>query len=130
MARDRATEQVLRENIALLGLLGKEHKLPAEYQIPPDFRGCQTSFPRQLTMERERDLVDTLAFIAASSHDSDKVIAVCVEEQQDGKSVMVRIAANSGEMQPRKEALKRILSTLEHVALQGGLRRPNSILPG
>ena len=130
MAWGRVTEQVLRENIALLELLGKEHKKPAANLLAPDFRERNSSFSRQLTIERERDLIDTFAFLSASSGDPDQVIAVCIEEQQDGKSMTVRISANSGDMRPRKKVLKRIVSTLEHIASEGGFRRPNSCLIG
>lgn len=124
LAWGRVSGQRLRENVTLLWLLGQEPEKPAESPIPQGVWEDASSW-RQLTVERERDLVDTLAFFSASSDDPEKVIAVCVEEQKDGQSMTIKIAANSGDMEPRKEALERIVSMLEHVASEGGLLRPD-----
>ena len=121
MTSDRVDQQILGENIALLRLLGKEHGKPAKNMIPLGFWEQATSFPRKLRVEREIDLANTLAFLSGSSNDPEKVIAVCIEEQKDGKSMTIRIAANRGGMQPRKEALERMASILEQVASEGEL---------
>ena len=121
MTSDKVDQQMLGENIALLRLLGKEPGKPAKNMIPPGFWEQGTSFPRKMTIERERDLANTLAFLSGSSNDPEKVIAVCVEEQKDGESTTIRIAANRGGMQPRKEALEKIASILEQVASEGDL---------
>lgn len=113
------SHQRLKENITLLWSLGREPGEPAENHIPQRFREKSSSFSRRLTFERERDLVDTIAFISASSEDPEDVIAVCVEEHEGQEGMTFRIAANRGDLQPRITALRRITSILEHVASEG-----------
>lgn len=115
----RISLQRLNENIVLLWLLGEEPEKPAENSMPLHFREELMSPSRQLTIERERDLVETFAFLSASSDDPGKVIAVCVEEYQSTDGLTLRIAANSGDLQPRKEALMRIATVLERAAAKG-----------
>ncbi|KAI9781707.1 MAG: hypothetical protein M1816_002204 [Peltula sp. TS41687] len=71
---------------------------------------------RQLTFKRERDLVDHLAFLSAFRDDADKVIALCVEEHQKPEGLIIRIAMNTGDLEPVKEWLARIVGLLEPVA--------------
>lgn len=122
------SHQRLKENITLLWLLGREPGEPAENHIPQRLREETLSFSRRLTIERERDLVDTLAFISASSEGPEDVIAVCVEEHEGQEGMTFRVAANRGDLQPRIDALRRIASILECVASEGNFDKNSSAL--
>ena len=80
MAWGEAIEHMLKENIALFILLGKEHKKPAENPLLLDFREYKMSFSKQLTIKRERDLIDTFAFLFILFNESDKVIAIYIKK--------------------------------------------------
>lgn len=53
---------------------------------------------RQLTSEREKQLVDNLTFISASTDDMLRVIAVAVEEDLDKEKITIRFASNTGDL--------------------------------
>ncbi|KAL9126958.1 MAG: hypothetical protein Q9217_004081 [Psora testacea] len=110
------SRKVLAENITLLWLLNKEPGEPAENSLSEHLRQETVSPSRHLTVERERDLVDNLAFLSASSDDPLKVTAVCVEEHQGMEGLTVRMASNVGDIQPVKEGFLRLAAILERAA--------------
>ncbi|KAL9099809.1 MAG: hypothetical protein Q9163_004744 [Psora crenata] len=110
----------LAENITLLWLLNEEPEKPAENPLPQHCREETESVSRHLTVERERDLVDNLAFLSALSDDSRKVMAVCVEEGQDKEGLTIRLASNAGDLRPVKEGFTRIAAILERAAAKEG----------
>ena len=115
---DRETYIQLRENVILLERLSKEPERPTENPLPQ--LSSQPQGPvRQLTFQRERDLVDNLAFISASSDDSKKVVAVCIEEHSNGQGSSIRVAINDGDISELSTGLKRIARTLERAATRG-----------
>lgn len=109
----------LAENITLLRLLNEEPEQPAENPLPQHFLQGTELPARRLTIERERDLVDNLAFLSASSDHPGKVMAVCVEEHQDAEGLTIRMAANTGDLQPVIEGFVRMAAILERAAAQG-----------
>jgi hypothetical protein len=113
------SRKILKENITLLWLLNEEPEKPAENSLPQHLLKDTESPSRQLTIERERDLVDNLAFLSASSDDPRKVMAVCVEEHQDTQGLTIRMASNAGDLQPVKDAFTRIATILERAAAKG-----------
>lgn len=113
------SRKILKENTTLLWLLNEEPEKPAENSLPQHLLKDTESPSRQLTIERERDLVDNLAFLSASSDDPRKVMAVCVEEHQDTQGLTIRMASNAGDLQPVKDAFTRIGTILERAAVKG-----------
>lgn len=111
--------QRLRENIVLLEMLGKEPGESAENPIPHHLTQESNEDLRQLSFIRERDLVDNLAFLSASSEDAKEVMAVCVEENPSAQELRIRVAMNAGDLQPVKDGLTRITAILERAARQG-----------
>lgn len=106
----------LAENITLLWMLDQEPGKPEEN--PTQGRCTAESHEpwRQLTLNRERDLVDHLAFLSAFRDDPDKVIAVCVEEHQGPEGLIIRITMNTDALEPVKQGLARIAALLEQIA--------------
>lgn len=112
--------QVLKENIVLLR---KATKTPGQDQVnplPKESNKNQAEFERQLPIKREAELAECLAFLSGSSDDRNNVKAVCVEEQPDGLSMIIRIAANDGDTKLAQEAFGKISLILEQVAHGGG----------
>ncbi|KAF6227104.1 hypothetical protein HO133_008545 [Letharia lupina] len=118
----------LTENITLLWLLNEEPEQPAENPLPQHLLKEAGSASRQLTIERERDLVDSLAFLSASSDDPRKVMAVCMEENQDTESLTIRMATNAGDLEPVKEGFLRMATILERAAAKDNTDENSSAL--
>ena len=110
--------QRLRENIVLLSMLEKEPEKP-KHNPEPQYPAQGSNGLRQLDFIRERDLVDYLAFLSASSEDPKKVMAVCVEENPSAQELRIRVAMNTGDLQSAKDGLERITAILEQAARQG-----------
>ena len=109
--------QRLTENIIVLGILTNQQAgQPSENKIPRE------STPRQLRIERERDLVDIFAFLSATRDDPKRVMAVCLEEHVQKKAMTIRVAANTGDLLDVKDGLKQIARTLERISKRSECR--------
>jgi hypothetical protein len=53
---------------------------------------------RHLSLSREQEIANNLAFLSATTDDSLRVMAVCVEERADGMGATVRIASNTSDL--------------------------------
>lgn len=116
---DRTHYRRLTENINLLRLISEEPGTPTENHLR-DIEQRQEEAPtRQLTIERERDLADNLAFLSCHVNNPHAVPAICVEEHPGGEGLTIRMASNTGDMRPVKDGFKRIAILLERVATQG-----------
>ena len=51
-----------------------------------------------LNPSRENEIASNLAFLSATSDNSLKVMAVCVEEHFNGKGITIRVASNTGDL--------------------------------
>ena len=111
----------MAENITLLQLLGSEPGEPGENEFR---NGSEDPSGRQLSLEKERDLVDNLAFLSASTYDPHRVTAVCVEEDPSGKSLTIRMAVNRGNLDEEKRAFRGIARIMERIAQQGWPSEP------
>ena len=106
----------LKENIALLSQLTE---FPGDEEEWLPSQDSKTTPDRQLSLDKEGQLVDELAFIMATSEDPSNVIAVCVEEHHGSKGMTIRLAMNKGDLTERLHAMGRIAGILEKVASQG-----------
>jgi hypothetical protein len=78
-----------------------------------------TSSSRVLSLRREKELVEILAFLSATTDDPSKIVALCVEESQNGKALAVRMAVNNGGLVNVKEGFEKMARILERVATHG-----------
>ena len=109
-----AARERLTGNIALLQMLSKEPERPAENPPPLHLINQVSKEPqRLLSFERERDLVDNLAFLSASSDRPEEVTAVCVEELDDREGLIIRVARNTGDISSTKEGFRRMAAILQ-----------------
>ncbi|OBT73219.1 hypothetical protein VF21_08713 [Pseudogymnoascus sp. 05NY08] len=76
---------------------------------------------RRLNFSQEKDIASNLAFLSATSDDSCKIMAVCVEEHSNGEGITIRIASNSGDLSVVKAGFIKVGEILEQAA-----RRRNS----
>ncbi len=77
---------------------------------------------RQLPCERERQLVDSFAFISATTDDPLRVMAVCIEEDSDKTGMTIRLASNTGDLSLVTQGFDGIARTLEQASLRSRAR--------
>lgn len=104
----------LVENITLLWAICETPEQPKEN----DPRGRYND-GRQLSPDREKQLVDSLAFISASTDNMLRVMAVCIEEDSDKNGMTIRLASNTGDLSHVIQGLDSIARTLEQASLRG-----------
>jgi hypothetical protein len=73
----------------------------------------------QLSIEREKQLVDHLAFLAGTEEDCRNVKAVCVEESRDHSSLTIRLASNKGDNILTLNGFREIAKILEEASSRG-----------
>lgn len=116
-----ATRQRLVEDITLLWTLNEVPEPPKE-----NSSRREDDETRQLTLERERQLADSFAFISASTDDMLRVMAVSIEEDADRNGITIRLASNTGDLSSTKEGLDDIARTVEKAATRGTDRLPEA----
>ena len=77
---------------------------------------------RQLPLDREKQLVDSFAFISASTDDMLRVMAVSIEEDPDKIGMTIRLASNTGDLSHVIQGFNSIARTLEQASLRGRAR--------
>lgn len=87
----------MSENIALLGQFGKTLTDPiincTQLQENRDFHSGRN---RLVTFEQEQHPAEAFALLLAKSNNPNTIGAVCIEEQADGSSFIMRTAVDSG----------------------------------
>lgn len=78
------------QNAILLACLNELPIPPCDIEVAAD-GACSA-----LTLHREIQLADDFAFISSTKYDPNRVMAVCLEPNQDGEGVVFRIASNNG----------------------------------
>lgn len=104
----------LLQNITLLWALNQIPEKPSENHLV-----SRTDNTHRLTVERENEIVDNLAFLSATTKDYLKVMAVCVEEDESGQAITIRIASDTGDLSELAKGFSRLAKVLEQAALRG-----------
>ena len=107
----------LMETITLLYMLNQIPESPKDNQQPQALSILSTLY--QLPFQREKEIVDSLAFLAATTNDSTRVMAVCLEEARDRSSCTIRLASNTGDLDEVVHGFKLIARILERAASTG-----------
>lgn len=79
----------------------------------------KTDLNRRLSISRENEITSNLAFLSATSDNSLKVMAVCIEEHQSGEEMTVRIASNTGDLLAVTSGFRVLAKILEQAAQRG-----------
>ncbi|KAL8766740.1 MAG: hypothetical protein Q9209_006562 [Squamulea sp. 1 TL-2023] len=98
----------LVENITLLWTLCETPDRPREHKLDGSL-----DTNRQLSLAREKQLVDSFSFISASTDDMLRVMAVCIEEDADKNGITIRLASNTGDLSHVTQGFNSIAHTLE-----------------
>lgn len=104
----------LMENITLLWMLN-EIPEPSKEHALPDILDPK----RVLSIQREKEIVDNLAFLSSITDDRNRVMAVCIEENVNKERLVIRLAVNKGDLVEEKRGFKEIARALELAALRG-----------
>lgn len=101
------SQQILLENETLLRAL---NKYPGPSQRYP-YTG-ERSQDRKLSLGREEQLAGTFAYLSATTDDTRKVMAACVEEAAESRGLIVRLASNSGDLSEVKAGLETLARSI------------------
>jgi hypothetical protein len=108
------TRTQLQQTISNLRQLDELPEIPRENLV-----NLEIDSTRQLSVTREKEIACNLAFLSATSDDSLKVMAVCVEERCNRKGIIIRVAANTGHLSTVTSGFVRLARVLEHAAQRG-----------
>jgi hypothetical protein len=111
----KITRSQLQQSISNLRQLDELPEIPRENLV-----NLETDPTRQLSIVREKEISCNLAFLSATTDDSLKVMAVCVEEHGNGQGITIRVASNTGDLSKVTNGLVKLARVLEHAAQRGG----------
>jgi hypothetical protein len=106
----------LMQNATLLWMLSQIPGKPKENKLIFDI-----ATPYPLAVKRQNEIVGYLAFLSATTDDNLKVMAVCVDEDENGEAITIRVASNTGDLSEVVAGLKRLGRILEQAARRGQL---------
>jgi hypothetical protein len=110
----------LREAIVLLYKLNNTPEQPSENSIDDYIARADALQGRLLPAVREKQLVETLAFLASASDNPRKVASLCIEENPDQRGLTIKLAANHGDLSSVKRGFEDMAKILQRVARRGG----------
>ena len=111
----------LLQNITLLWTLNQIPEKPRENHL-----ASRTDTTHRLTVERENEIVANLAFLSAITKDYLKAMAVCIEEDESGRAITIRVASNTGDLLELVTGFSKLARVLEQAARRGQFyKKPN-----
>ena len=109
----------LLQKIILLQLLNEVPEKPHENKLV-DLESRQGESPaRTLTLQREKELAESFAFLAATTDDPKKIVAACVEEDGASGCIIVRLAVNNGGLDNVKAGFEKMSEILRRATQRG-----------
>ncbi|KAL8671387.1 MAG: hypothetical protein Q9168_004119 [Polycauliona sp. 1 TL-2023] len=111
LSADQKIQKRLVENITLLWAMCEVPDHPKENEL----HGSGDE-GRTLSLDREKQLVDSFAFLSASTDNMHRVMAVCIEERLDPKGMTVRLASNTGDLAQVTQGFDNIARILEQAS--------------
>lgn len=112
----------LLQKITLIALLGPPQEHPRNHTL------VATAEKRVLTIDQEAEVAGNLAFISRQSAESQNVAAVGIEENTNGKGMVVRVTSNGRMLASVVGVLTCICLTLEKIAANGRpMMQPRSL---
>ncbi|MCJ1252132.1 hypothetical protein MMC30_009370 [Trapelia coarctata] len=104
----------LMEAITLLYMLNECPESPKDNQQPQTLSVLSSIY--QLPFQLEKQIVENLAFLSATTNDSARVMAVCLEEGRDHGSCTIRLTSNTGDIDEVVLGFKLMAKILEQAA--------------
>ena len=114
------TRLELQQTISYLRKLDQLPEVPSENLTVPEV--VQT---RHLSISREKEIASNLAFLLATSDESQKVMAVCVKEHCNREGITIRVASNTGDLSAVIREFMTLAKILEQAARRG--RYPDQV---
>ncbi|KAL9099016.1 MAG: hypothetical protein Q9163_005423 [Psora crenata] len=105
------------EAITLLYMLNECPESPKDNQPSKSLSVLSSIY--QLPFQREKQIVENLAFLSATTNDPAKVMAVCLEEARDHRSCTIRLTSNTGGIDKVVLGFKLMAKILEQGASRG-----------
>ena len=119
MASKDTFDKSLVEAIALLYTINQCPESPKDNQPSKTITNLSASY--QLPLQREKEIVENLAFLSATTNDSTRVMAVCLEQARSRKSCTIRLTSNTGDLEETVNGFNRMAKILERAASRGRL---------
>ena len=115
---DRAFLARLAQKLALLWLLNDLPEEPSDNYSKWDTERNNEAAPgsRKLTLLQERKIVEAFALFAAKTDDPKKIVAACIEEGRDGRSMVVNLAVNNGILDDVERKFRRMALILQEIS--------------
>jgi hypothetical protein len=117
------TREHILQKITLLAMLGGVREGIKEHELIP-----QPGRASCLTIEQEGEIVSNLAFLASRRKNSKLVVAIAIEEDDDGQGVTIRIAVNGDIVMHLKEGLVQLSAILQQVSRLGRLNLSKTMI--
>ena len=111
----------LLQKIILLQSLNRTPKKPSVISLSELNTRTDELPERILDPQREKELAESFAFLAATTDDPKKVVAACVEEGEKKECLTVRLAINNGSLDHMIARFERMAKIFERVARTGKL---------
>jgi hypothetical protein len=110
----------LQQTISRLRKLDELPEVPSENLAVPEVdQTCH------LSISREKEIASNLAFLSATSDESLKVMAVCIEEHCNGEGITIRIVSNDGDLSAVIREFITLAKILEQAVRRG--RYPDQV---
>ena len=110
----KITRELILQKISLLAMLGPIREGERENRLISD-----PGQGRSMTVEQEAEIVSNLSFLSYRRKDPQTVTAICIEEDEDGQGMIVRMTVNGGAIAYVKDGLGRICAVLEQASRCG-----------
>ena len=119
MTSKGTSHKILMEAIALLYMINQFPESPKDNQPPQTLSTLSASY--QLPLQCEKEIVDNLAFLSATTDDSTRVMAVYLEEARGHGSCTIRLTSNTGDLDEVVYGFNHMARILERAASRGHL---------
>ncbi|PVH76494.1 hypothetical protein DL98DRAFT_641391 [Cadophora sp. DSE1049] len=116
---DKTELQQLQAKIILLQALNDTPSQPAEKSLQEDARQNSRSASRILSLSREKELAENLAFIASTTDDPRKVLALAIEEENNGQGMNITLAVNNGGLENVRTGFEKMAKVLHNIRREG-----------
>ena len=92
---------------------------PSEIPISDIVNHSGHRLQRVMSLQREKELAESLAYLASWSDDPAHIVAVCTEEMSDKGGIIINLAVNSGSLERVEEGFQKLARILEKTARIG-----------
>jgi predicted RNA-binding protein YlqC (UPF0109 family) len=92
---------------------------PSEISISDIVDHTGDKVQRVMSLQREKELAESLAYLASWSDDPAHVVAVCTEESSGRDGLTIRLAVNTGSLGKVIEGFQKMAKLLEKTARKG-----------